>query len=34
MARADAAIASLQQQVTQITNLFAAQTQASKNITG
>jgi flagellar hook-associated protein 2 len=34
MAAADAAVASLQQQVTQITNLFAAQLQASKSITG
>jgi flagellar hook-associated protein 2 len=34
MAAADAAIASLQSQETQITNLFAAETQASKNITG
>lgn len=34
MAAADSAIASLQSQATQITNLFAAETQASKNITG
>jgi len=34
MAAADSAIASLQSQQTQITNLFLAETQASKNITG
>jgi flagellar capping protein FliD len=34
MSAADAAVAALQQQVTQITNLFAAQMQASKDITG
>jgi len=34
MAAADSAISSLEQQVSQITNLFAAMTQASKNITG
>ena len=34
MAAADSAIASLQSQATQITNLFLAETQASKNITG
>ena len=34
MAAADAAIASLQNQATQMTNLFAAEAQASKNITG
>jgi flagellar hook-associated protein 2 len=34
IAAADAAIASLQSQETQITNLFAAEAQASKNITG
>jgi flagellar hook-associated protein 2 len=34
MAAADSAIASLQSQETQITNLFLAETQASKNITG
>jgi len=34
MSRADAAIAALEQQVTQITNLFAAMQQASKSITG
>jgi len=34
MSAADSAIASLQSQATEITNLFLAQTQASKNITG
>ncbi len=34
MAAADAAISSLESQVTEITDLFAAQAQASKNITG
>jgi flagellar hook-associated protein 2 len=34
MSRADAAIASMEQQVTQITNLFSAMQQASKSITG
>jgi flagellar capping protein FliD len=34
MAAADTAISALQSQATEITNLFAAETQASKNITG
>ncbi|HMJ63419.1 MAG TPA: flagellar filament capping protein FliD, partial [Bryobacteraceae bacterium] len=34
MSRADAAISAMEQQVTQITNLFAAMQQASKSITG
>ena len=34
MSRADAAISAMEQQVTQITNLFAAMAQASKSITG
>jgi flagellar hook-associated protein 2 len=34
MAQADAAIASLQGQVSEVTSLFAAQLQASRNITG
>jgi len=34
MSRADAAISAMEQQVTQITNLFAAMEQASKSLTG